>query len=179
MDLIAVSALMFRDLRFNSLQTGKYIQSNSTRSKERLRWRKGFNSLQTGKYIQSPSGRLQKTRSHQVSIPFKRESISKVTLDSGLTVGKMYEFQFPSNGKVYPKGSMVSFFQKSGAWVSIPFKRESISKGKANKFTKNLRKFQFPSNGKVYPKVSNNRINVIGYKFQFPSNGKVYPKTLI
>ena len=60
-----------------------------------------FNSLQTGKHIQ----RYVRGRAGNrllVSIPFKRETISKV----GVTVsqqGTLYVFQFPSNGKPYPK----------------------------------------------------------------------------
>ena len=114
-------------------------------------------------------------------------------------------FQFPSNGKAYPKaernqGYVVSYF------VSIPFKRESISKGFCNprharffysgfnslqtgkhiqslyetlktKITK--LKFQFPSNGKAYPKRDTQRFKprFDFAMFQFPSNGKAYPKT--
>ena len=85
-------------------------------------------------------------------------------------------FQFPSNGKVYPK-------------MCVQY------------FTLDEFKFQFPSNGKVYPKldtaievgIDNLSFNSLqtgkciqrmhtlqqGWspsKFQFPSNGKVYPK---
>ena len=39
------------------------------------------------------------------------------------------EFQFPSNGKAYPKRGRTEFgFPNSTEKVSIPFKRESISK---------------------------------------------------
>ena len=110
---------------FNSLQTGKCIQSSSRR---RLCPRKTcFNSLQTGKCIQRKRG----------------------TSSNGHPTRT---FQFPSNGKVYPK-----FIGNQFYLVTI--------------------KFQFPSNGKVYPKFSRygddeNENN----EFQFPSNGKVYPK---
>ena len=59
--------------RFNSLQTGKWIQSLSIFLKKRIE--KGFNSLQTGKWIQSRrySQYSQGSRNY-VSIPFKRES---------------------------------------------------------------------------------------------------------
>ena len=87
-----------------------------------------------------------------VSIPFKRESVSKGELLSE-SFCRVYGFQFPSNGKVYPKYKVVK------AWVLNP-------------------KFQFPSNGKVYPKeddfVPARAVEV--NEFQFPSNGKVYPK---
>ena len=39
----------------------------------------GFNSLQTGKHIQSETGDLDPYFELDVSIPFKRESISKGT----------------------------------------------------------------------------------------------------
>ncbi len=87
----------------------------------------GFNSLQTGKYIQRRYLKPYCSKHILVSIPFKRESISKVKIKknwSGDTEG-----------------------------VSIPFKRESISKG-IELITKFyfFKEFQFPSNGKVYPK---------------------------
>ena len=117
-----------RSLRFNSLQTGKYIQSEiDVRSnadinigfqfpsngkvypKEKKEAEKmkviSFNSLQTGKYIQSTEYRQ--------------------TVDNDNN-----GFQFPSNGKVYPKVLVTLFFIFTNHDVSIPFKRESISKGK-------------------------------------------------
>ena len=62
-------------------------------------------------------------------------------------------FQFPSNGKVYPKNLSDAVNYGQGT-VSIPFKREGVSKveiisGICVLF---LFVFQFPSNGKVYPK---------------------------
>ena len=121
---------------FNSLQTGKCIQS-----RKRLQgllstvW-EGFNSLQTGKCIQStfettPLWYLQE----RVSIPFKRESVSKVLppKQTATALGKA-EFQFPSNGKVYPK--------------AVAFLKFRLTTNGA---------FQFPSNGKVYPKTRRSR----------------------
>ena len=64
-----------------------------------------FNSLQTGKYIQStPDADAEEKEEKE-------------------------EFQFPSNGKVYPKTSRLPP-RRVKRWkaVSIPFKRESISK---------------------------------------------------
>ena len=113
--------------RFNSLQTGKCIQSISrrvTRAGVRTcfnslqtgkciqRWQlarkggqqKSFNSLQTGKCIQSITQRTSERHSlhSQVSIPFKRESVSKVFPRSCTSFGGKW-FQFPSNGKADPK----------------------------------------------------------------------------
>ena len=65
------------------------------------------------------------------------------------------EFQFPSNGKAYPK-----------LLPDIPILAEGPP-------------FQFPSNGKAYPKLNQRRKSDedrICWKFQFPSNGKAYPK---
>ena len=64
------------------------------------------------------------------------------------------EFQFPSNGKAYPK-----------------------SLRKIINHTVYLTKFQFPSNGKAYPKLSADDCReLLQPEFQFPSNGKAYPK---
>ena len=61
--------------------------------------------------------------------------------------------------------------------VSIPFKRESVSKGYGNSAgCEPVLLFQFPSNGKVYPKTNPMRVIAPDPGFQFPSNGKVYPK---
>ena len=61
-----------------------------------------FNSLQTGKCIQ------------------------RVVL-MGMDCDEAQKFQFPSNGKVYPKRNS-KIFQLRTNQVSIPFKRESVSK---------------------------------------------------
>ena len=92
--------------------------------------------------------------------------------------------------------------EKEAEKVSIPFKRESVSKGSRSgcsrsnqgsfnslqtgkciqrsamgKPTGSFFQFQFPSNGKVYPKMDRNaRVDKALKAFQFPSNGKVYPK---
>ena len=88
-------------------------------------------------------------------------------------------FQFPSNGKVYPKWDALEQARNHKGFVSIPFKREGISKAiKIFADTLNYILFQFPSNGKVYPKSVFQRICLVEGKnpFQFPSNRKVYPK---
>ena len=139
-----------------------------------------------------------------------------------------YKFQFPSNGKVYPKqwsgwelgtchnqcfnslqtGRCIqsrTSCELEDSTVSIPFKREGVSKALADEkvLADDLlsfnslqtgrciqsgngwtvrpwgQRFQFPSNGKVYPKITelSTRIaDLKSQKFQFPSNGKVYPK---
>ena len=66
----------------------------------------------------------------EVSIPFKRESVSKVCSFGGDAI-YIPMFQFPSNGKAYPKEGMIHGME-----------HELFHFG-----------FQFPSNGKAYPKV--------------------------
>ena len=109
----------------------------------------GFNSLQTGKYIQSlqlmaPSEQM------LVSIPFKRESISKVVPSESFPIwfGVSIPFKRESISKDTPRASL----RKPLSRVSIPFKRESISKGRQIYGAVKPCVFQFPSNGKVYPK---------------------------
>ena len=163
---------------FNSLQTGKHIQRK--RRKRRKPLPLSFNSLQTGKHIQSRCPVMSQCRIH-VSIPFKRETISKVIEESVETINTLRKFQFPSNGKAYPKQSepsstnspstMLGFNslqtgkhiqryreremdEKLDTIVSIPFKRESISKVAAAAEPGLNRLFQFPSNGKAYPKTA-------------------------
>ena len=139
-----------------------------------------------------------------VSIPFKRESVSKATPLSSAEFSEVVVFQFPSNGKAYPKNPLnleleaattLPMFQfpsngkaypKSAAHamaiysymqVSIPFKRESVSKDHTRS-TRNAwqTQFPFPSNGKAYPKENLLKIDAKGDRFPFPSNGKAYPK---
>ena len=85
-----------------------------------------------------------------VSIPFKRESLSKGVCEKHRTTQPA--FQFPSNGKAYPKT------------YKIPVEKMSTIE------------FQFPSNGKAYPKEKRTQVAAKRIKFQFPSNGKAYPK---
>ena len=120
-----------------------------------MQCKNSFNSLQTGKPIQRGSFSPRKGT-------------------------KSRSFQFPSNGKAYPKASDRSMHRLSANEpVSIPFKRESLSKGRGNSLiiSKRCIPFQFPSNGKAYPKTKNTQRLLTGWRqFQFPSNGKAYPK---
>ena len=111
-------------LCFNSLQTGKRIQRNCVFKKSGQD--PGFNSLQTGKRIQSFVG-------------LRRDKIGRK------------RFQFPSNGKAYPK-KIYGDTRRHKPKVSIPFKRESVSKENRPFLWFLLDGFQFPSNGKAYPK---------------------------
>ena len=64
----------------------------------------------------------------KVSIPFKRESVSKVSVFDIWSWGVDLKFQFPSNGKAYPKSRVKQSQLRVAPYVSIPFKRESVSK---------------------------------------------------
>ena len=142
-------------------------------------------------------------------------------------------FPFPSNGKAYPKASFLRSFYPEQS-VSIPFKRESVSKARnpdtvrfivwegfhslqtgkriqriSLKSSRSITTtpgfhslqtgkriqssmigrpvmllsllFPFPSNGKAYPKTiaKSNPHADKPEVFPFPSNGKAYPKTII
>ena len=114
------------DLSFNSLQTGKPIQSFSALA--RMLGRDVFQFPSTGKAYPKIIKTLDPVeRALLVSIPFKRESLSKARLRqpcmhkryvsfNSLQTGKPIQsapdneyygitggFQFPSNGKAYPK----------------------------------------------------------------------------
>ena len=117
-----------------------------------------------------------KQRPRTVSIPFKRESVSKgikytdetepLNSFNSLQTGKRIQrrltqrsiprwilwFQFPSNGKAYPKVLPRTYPRSGEESVSIPFKRESVSKVRSFDEGAIKTKFQFPSNGKAYPK---------------------------
>ena len=63
-----------------------------------------------------------------VSIPFKREGVSK-RYEGGMSVAKKREFLFPSSGKAFPNtSSVVTLPFLKICSVSIPFKREGVSK---------------------------------------------------
>ena len=64
------------------------------------------------------------------------------------------EFQFPSNGKVYPKPQA---WRKPGLSTTMSFNSLQT--------------------GQVYPKDNTAPEVPTGCVFQFPSNGKVYPKS--
>ena len=63
----------------------------------------GFNSLQTGRYMESKRNVIRRDQLGQVSIPFKREGTWKVSKMNTMGRDITSEFQFPSNGKVHGK----------------------------------------------------------------------------
>ena len=138
---------------FNSLQTGKAFRTSNrghtTRNPIIV-----FNSLQTGKAFRTHHGRIPERTRHQVSIPFKRERLSELTNCYNCKRCKGW-FQFPSNGKGFPNGSIRVVRQNR--WASF----NSLQTGKAfrtNNFRENIMQarqlFQFPSNGKGFPNLN-------------------------
>ena len=129
-----------------------------------------FNSLQTGKRIQSNLCSIL-SGVRKVSIPFKRESVSKEkcrTLVVALLVVLL--FQFPSNGESVSKVKLSPGFTAESKFVSIPFKRESVSKGDQTMHTLRERAFCFNSlqTGKAYPKQKHT-VNYIHKRICFNS----------
>ena len=116
-----------------------------------------------------------KLQTQTVSIPFKRESLSKVV--NVVVPLKPFLFQFPSNGKAYPKFAGTENFRK---YITNGF--HSLQTGKPIQSSLGYSalfwqlSFQFPSNGKAYPKDVSTRSKIFQIVFQFPSNGKAYPK---
>ena len=113
-------------LRFNSLQTGKHMESVE---KEVIDvWYFSFNSLQTGKHMESSFCFCDTFLARSVSIPFKRESTWKEcgnnyprVVSSKVSIPFKRESTWKANT---PEPSTVWMF------VSIPFKRESTWKVK-------------------------------------------------
>ena len=118
---------LFKELThpsFHSLQTGKCISRVMEIAKDVQV--SCFHSLQTGKRITSIAIQLGVPPTLQVSIPFKRESVSQV--QAIVDVDKIEkQFPFPSNGKAYHKCTTGAMCMSIPMTVSIPFKRESVS----------------------------------------------------
>ena len=142
---ILPAALLFG---FHSLQTGKSFRTDQD-SQPKIP-APGFHSLQTGKSFRTKTQVHQPQITKNVSIPFKRESPFGRRITKRLNFSSI-GFPFPSNGKVLSDVVVdvadvekVTFpFPSNGkvlsdeicrrpnvqlGRVSIPFKRESISK---------------------------------------------------
>ena len=99
-------------------------------AQQKLRKRSSFNSLQTGKRIQSLADyATQKLIDDEFQFPSNGKADTKVRPDGPYTrkLAVAFEFQFPSNGKADTKKPQASKEPMSDE-VSIPFKRESVSK---------------------------------------------------
>ena len=96
-----------------------------------------------------------------------------------LSLSLIVSFQFPSNGKAYPKHDWKGYFCQHNGEVSIPFKRESISKDRHSQRPCLNNAFCFNSlqTGKHIQSHSDHAVLIHKEAvFQFPSNGKAYPK---
>ena len=159
---------------FNSLQTGRHIQRYF-----RFAFvfpKTVFQFPSNGKAYPKQIRRNFPVAVSGVSIPFKREGISKVRiLLTGMSEKKC--FNSLQTGRHIQRCVATT---RGMRWiVSIPFKREGIYKVIFKISTQSqVHVFQFPSNGKAYPKCDNHGDHrvVALKKFQFPSNGKAYPK---
>ena len=111
---------------------------------------------------------------YSVSIPFKRESTSKLAAEHNPKGFERIRFNSLQTGKhIQTRGDGG---KSAGEQVSIPFKRESTSKRPIEYAVGTDRaKFQFPSNGKAHPNQKRNRRFCFSGEFQFPSNGKAHP----
>ena len=93
-------------------------------------------------------------RGRRFQFPSNGKAYPKVTSPEEMELAKM-KFPFPSNGKAYPKFNPHPHPHFS-AFVSIPFKRESVSKEVTKDgvvMATGNTTFPFPSNGKAYPKL--------------------------
>ena len=89
------------DESFNSLQTGKRIQSSELNEVQRAAV-DSFNSLQTGKRIQRFSQSVSQFLSHSCFNSLQTgKRIQRIIVVAGDNADA--GFQFPSNGKAYPK----------------------------------------------------------------------------
>ena len=187
---------------FNSLQTGKHIQSEelNLRNEDFHKFQfpsngkaypkeadllqlteeylACFNSLQTGKHIQRASTTVDERDDIAFQFPSNGKAYPKAFFDIALWSIEVWKFQFPSNGKAYPKGRNEEYNCHNNQ-VSIPFKRESISKVPPSSSHAGVNlpvsiPFKRESISKVDVELGDLKPDQV---FQFPSNGKAYPKT--
>ena len=138
-----------KTLSFNSLQTGRSFRTIDKVTLSTID-KTSFNSLQTGRSFRTVVNVLHIESSNE---EFQFPSNGKVfpntcVIDHVCVVSK---FQFPSNGKVFPNVCFRHFRHRHFR-VSIPFKREGLSElSKMFQEIHKILEFQFPSNGKVFP----------------------------
>ena len=103
---------------FQFPSNGKVYSEKSVKVETQQRKGGSFNSLQTGKCIQSadPAAR---EKMGKVSIPFKRESVFRA-LASGVPYIRYLRFQFPSNGKVYSENFLMNKVMLMGNLFQFP-----------------------------------------------------------
>ena len=119
------NGLIIGNESFNSLQAGKSIQTLIGEFTKRGRIEFQFPS--SGKVHPNVALTIGCGIKGFVSIPFKRESPSKLGITRPLLAKCISWFQFPSSGKVHPNLLLIGCGEYEGD------------------------KFQFPSSGKVHP----------------------------
>ena len=159
-------------LGFNSLQTGKWIQRQSFNGAYRRFT--SFNSLQTGKWIQSIEWMNEHSLDFEVSIPFKRESGFRVKVKKSLIDKTVVSIPFKRESGFREALKLVE--SEMNRVVSIPFKRESGFRGIIQMSVQDLYNSGFNSlqTGKWIQRLDKTvKASNADAKFQFPSNGKV------
>ena len=112
---------------------------------------------------------------NQVSIPFKRESVSEPVEKTSVNYQHSNWFQFPSNGKAYLNERIMVRARSYGLQFQFPSNGKAyLNPSDIGPEGKQTKKFQFPSNGKAYLNVEPGRLLTTATLFQFPSNGKAY-----
>ena len=137
---------------FNSLQTGKQIQSLK-HSVYKLKILICFNSLQTGKQIQRiTTVSFADFWQGGFQFPSNGKADPKLTSTQGTGQSETTGFNSLQTGKQIQRYSGLTDTAQKFMSVSIPFKRESRSKEKEAVRATAAIEFQFPSNGKADPK---------------------------
>ena len=165
-----------REECFNSLQTGKRIPRGTTSFKVIAEMTFQFPS--NGKAYPKDMCNLEKGYYSEVSIPFKRESVSQGDSYNNRD-NRYYMFQFPSNGKAYPKWTYLSGpLMSSKGFNSLQTGKRIPSAIAAHGFSAGDAGFQFPSNGKAYPKSKMKKTSTIAQPISFNSlqTGKRIPR---
>ena len=114
---------------FNSLQTGKRIQRFSNNALEQIEVKR-FNPLQTGKRIQSGWSQKKEVKNEGFNSLQTGKRIQRSHPRTRRPVKRSRLFQFPSNGKADPKVFASFVFASMPEIVSIPFKRGKRIKAK-------------------------------------------------
>ena len=138
-----------------------------------------FQFPSNGKAYPKRYGRIVQTPTVVVSIPFKREGISKVEVAHLLTCACGVFVSIPFKREGISKARSPPQPSEKYRKVSIPFKREGISKEYYRiRSDKEYSAFGFNSlqTGRHIQRKEEMQITESDDVFQFPSNGKAYPK---
>ena len=186
---------------FNSLQTGRHIQTMLNRSAVPtcLSFMSRFNSLQTGRHIQTKStDRRPNHKWKQFQVPSNGKAHSDCSAGAGgnregdcfnsLQTGRHIQttiwllkqrrqilFQFPSNGKAHSDVYLKEACGLVKGMVSIPFKREGTFRLyiRVDKLVSLIVSIPFKREGTFRPcEIPVLFISCV--MFQFPSNGKAH-----